>query len=93
MDRRAARAALSTAGVADGHYRIEGVHEPVPTPPDFLFLRSAPDGQWETGVYERGAHEVVARHPSESAACAHLLTLLLRDARGARPQRSRRHTT
>ncbi|MER5768604.1 hypothetical protein [Streptomyces sp. NPDC001985] len=77
MDRRGARAALSAAGVADGHYHIEGVHEPAPTPPDFLYLRRAPDGGWETGVYERGAHQAIARHPSESAACAHLLRLLI----------------
>ncbi|WP_299535992.1 hypothetical protein [uncultured Streptomyces sp.] len=76
MDRRALRATLRAAGVADGYYRIEGVHEPAPTPPDFLFLRAAPDGTWETGAYERGAYEVVARHPDEAAACAHLLSLL-----------------
>ncbi|GAA2267414.1 hypothetical protein GCM10010232_69660 [Streptomyces amakusaensis] len=77
MNRHGARAALIAAGVADGHYRIEGVHEPAPPPPDFLFLRSAPDGTWETGAYERGVHQVVARHPDEAEACAHLLRLLL----------------
>lgn len=75
-DRWQLRAALVAAGVADGYYRIEGVHEPVPTPTDFLFLRRARDGAWETGAYERGTYEVVARHPSESAACRHLLRLL-----------------
>ncbi|MFH8348884.1 hypothetical protein [Streptomyces sp. NPDC018045] len=75
-DRRAVRAALRAAGVADGHYRIEGVHEPAPTPPDFLFLRQAPDGAWETGTYERGAAQVIGRHPTEAAACAHLFRLL-----------------
>lgn len=75
-DRHAVRTALRAAGVADGHYRIEGVHEPVPTPPDFLFLRQAPDGAWETGAYERGAHHVIGRHPDEAAACAHLFRLL-----------------
>ncbi|ROQ59379.1 hypothetical protein EDD93_6773 [Streptomyces sp. 840.1] len=77
MDRRELRAALDAAGVADGYYRIEGVHEPAPTPTDFLFLRRAPDGAWETGAYERGTYEVIARHPSESAGCAHLLRLLV----------------
>ncbi|WNI20675.1 hypothetical protein [Streptomyces sp. ITFR-16] len=77
MDRRELRAELSAAGVADGYYRIEGVHEPAPTPADFLFLRQSSDGAWETGAYERGAYEVIARHPSESAACAHLLRLLV----------------
>lgn len=77
MDRRELRAELSAAGVADGYYRIEGVHEPAPTPTDFLFLRQASDGVWETGAYERGVYEVIARHPGESAACAHLLRLLV----------------
>jgi len=77
VDRLGLRAALGVAGVADGHYRIEGVHEPVPTPPDFLFMRRAPDGVWETGAYERGGYEVIARHPDEAAACAHLLSLLV----------------
>ncbi|GAA0464539.1 MULTISPECIES: hypothetical protein [Streptomyces] len=76
MDRQELRSALRAAGVADGHYRIEGVHEPAPTPPDFLFLRRTPDGAWETGAYERGAYEVITRHPDEAAACAHLLALL-----------------
>ncbi|MFI1016629.1 hypothetical protein [Streptomyces sp. NPDC020965] len=76
MDRHEVRAALRAAGVADGHYRVEGVHEPVPTPPDFLFLRRSSDGAWETGAYERGAYEVIARHTDEAGACAHLLRLL-----------------
>ncbi|MFJ2441406.1 MULTISPECIES: hypothetical protein [unclassified Streptomyces] len=76
MDRRTLRTALRAAGVPDGCYRVEGVHEPVPTPPDFLFLRQGPDGVWETGVYERGVYETVTRHPDEQAACAHLLRLL-----------------
>ncbi|MEV5599357.1 hypothetical protein [Streptomyces sp. NPDC052496] len=75
-DRHATRAALRAAGVADSHYRIEGVHEPVPTPPDFLFLRQAQDGSWETGTYERGATHGITRHPTETAACAHLFRLL-----------------
>lgn len=77
MERHELRAALVAAGVADGYYRIEGVHEPVPTPSDFLYLRRAPDGVWETGAYERGTYEVLARHPDEAAACRHLLRLLL----------------
>ncbi|MFF8784313.1 hypothetical protein [Streptomyces sp. NPDC015125] len=86
MDRHELHAALNAAGVADGYYRIEGVHEPAPTPPDFLFLRRARDGawetgawdgSWETGVYERGAYQVISRHPTEEAACAHLLRLLM----------------
>ncbi|GLF92659.1 hypothetical protein [Streptomyces yaizuensis] len=76
-DRYALRAALRTAGVPDGYYRVEGVHEPAPTPPDFLFLRTNPEGEWETGAYERGTHQVIARHAREADACAHLLRLLL----------------
>ncbi|MER7722507.1 hypothetical protein [Streptomyces sp. NPDC096323] len=77
MERRELRAALSSAGVAGGYYRIEGVHEPAPTPTDFLFLRQASDGVWETGAFERGRYEVIARHQQESAACAHLFSLLV----------------
>lgn len=57
------------------YYWIEGVHEPAPTPPDFVYLRRGADG-WETGVYERGAYEPVATHDTEAAACAHLRGLL-----------------
>ncbi|MER7699269.1 MULTISPECIES: hypothetical protein [unclassified Streptomyces] len=77
MDRRDLRAALVEAGIPGGYYRIEGVHEPAPTPPDFLFVRRGEDGGWETGAFERGRHEVIARHPDEAAACAHLLRLLV----------------
>ncbi|WP_328908316.1 hypothetical protein OG230_01610 [Streptomyces sp. NBC_00234] len=77
MDRLQLRAALRAAGVPDDYYRIEGVHEPVPTPTDFLYLRKSADAVWETGAYERGTYEVVARHPDEGTACAHLLGLLV----------------
>ncbi|MFD4179186.1 hypothetical protein [Streptomyces anulatus] len=77
MDRRALNAALVEARIPGGYYWIEGVHEPVPTPPDFLFVRRGGDGGWETGAFERGIHEVLARHPDEAAACAHLLSLLV----------------
>lgn len=76
MDRHRLRAALRASGVPDGYYVIEGVHEPAPTPPDFLYLRQTPDGVWETGAYERGTHHPVARHTAEAAACAHLLRML-----------------
>ncbi|MBT2505470.1 hypothetical protein J7I98_06040 [Streptomyces sp. ISL-98] len=76
MERIRLRAALLAAGVPDGYYRIAGVHEPAPTPPDFVFLREDPAGGWETGVYERGAYHVGLRHLSEADACAHLLRLL-----------------
>ncbi|WP_055563568.1 hypothetical protein [Streptomyces atriruber] len=79
MDVRAAAAALRAAGVADGYYWIDGVHEPAPTPPDFVYLRRV-DGvegeEWEVGTYERGVHQPLARYADESAACAHLLRQL-----------------
>ncbi|GAA2991949.1 hypothetical protein [Streptomyces fulvorobeus] len=77
MDRPHLRAALRVAGVPDGYYRIEGVHEPVPPPTDFLFLRRGSGDVWETGAFERGTYEVLARHPDEESACAHLLALLV----------------
>jgi hypothetical protein len=58
------------------HYWIEGVHEPSPTPTDFLCLREDPGEGWETGAYERGTREAIARHPTEDAARAHLWQLL-----------------
>ncbi|MFD5712526.1 hypothetical protein ACFWHW_19400 [Streptomyces pharetrae] len=80
MDRHALHTALRTAGVADGHYFIQGVHEPSPPPTDFLYLRHAPDepGMWEVGAYERGTWESITRHRREADACTHLLRLLTR---------------
>ncbi|MFD8973528.1 MULTISPECIES: hypothetical protein [Streptomyces] len=81
-DRHALERALREAGVPAAYYWIEGVHEPAPTPPDFVYLRTRPGGAgggtapWETGVYERGVHEPVATHDTEAEACAHLRTLL-----------------
>ncbi|RPK79865.1 MULTISPECIES: hypothetical protein [Streptomyces] len=77
MERRALHAALVEARIPGGYYRIEGVHEPAPTPPDFLFVRRGADEGWETGAFERGTYEVIARHPDEAAACTHLLSLLV----------------
>lgn len=75
-DRHILDRALRAAGVPGGHYWIEGVHEPAPTPPDFVYLRARPEGGWVTGVYERGAYEPVAEHATEAGACAHLRVLL-----------------
>jgi hypothetical protein len=79
MNRHALQNALRTAGVADGHYYIEGVHEPVPLPTDFLYLRRSPDtpGLWETGACERGTWETITQHAQEEDACTHLLRLLI----------------
>lgn len=85
MDRTALVSALRAAGLPETVYWVEGVHEPAPLPPDFLYLRAArpadgvggAGGAWETGAYERGSWQPVARHDSEAAACAHLRHLLL----------------
>ncbi|MEU6862284.1 hypothetical protein ABZ924_03235 [Streptomyces sp. NPDC046876] len=74
--RQALERALRAAGVPAGHYRIEGVHEPAPPPPDFVYLRARAGGGWETGVYERGVYEPIAAHATEAEACAHLRLLL-----------------
>ncbi|MEW6153133.1 MAG: hypothetical protein AB1673_03950 [Actinomycetota bacterium] len=75
MDTAALRAALVGAGVPDGIYEIAGTHEPVPPAPDFLFLRPGPDS-WEIGVFERGAHTVARRFPSEDEACHAFFAML-----------------
>lgn len=80
MDRHALHTALRARGVAEGHYFIEGVHEPSPLPPDFLYLRRCRQATayltWETGAYERGAWHPVTRRADEADACADLLRLL-----------------
>ncbi|MFH9015610.1 hypothetical protein ACH4C6_30095 [Streptomyces sp. NPDC017943] len=78
MDRESLRTVLRARGVQDGHYYIEGVHQPSPLPTDFLYLRrsTAVPGTWETGAHERGTWEAIAWHAHEEHACAHLLRLL-----------------
>ncbi|MCF3120960.1 MULTISPECIES: hypothetical protein [Streptomyces] len=76
MDVRELAAALRAARVSDGYYWIEGVHEPTPTPTDFLYLRRIEDGEWEVGAYEQGTRHPFARHQDESVACAHLMSQL-----------------
>lgn len=78
MNRRALCTALRAAGVRDGHYHVEGVHEPAPPPTDFLSLRRSPTaaGRWEVGACERGRWETISRHLREEDACAHLFQLL-----------------
>jgi hypothetical protein len=70
VDRHALEHALRQAAVPPTHYWIEGVHEPSPTPTDFLYVREDAGGGWETGAYERGTHETIARDPTEGPAYA-----------------------
>lgn len=82
MDAQELASALRQAGVADGYYWIEGVHEPTPAPPDFAYLRREragereKEGAWEVGVHERGQDHPVARGLAEPEACGRLLSLL-----------------
>lgn len=53
------------------------MHESVPPPPDFAFLRpGAEPGTWETGVHERGRSQVGQIFDSEDVACRAFLALL-----------------
>ncbi|MEU5943889.1 hypothetical protein ABZ807_33180 [Micromonospora sp. NPDC047548] len=45
MDRREVRNALLTSGLSPDAFELEGVHEHVPVPPDFWFLRTQRDLQ------------------------------------------------
>ncbi|WP_089154706.1 hypothetical protein [Micromonospora sp. NBS 11-29] len=72
MDRHQVRAALLAAGLSPDAFALEGVHEQVPVPPDFWFLRRAPGGGWEIGLYERGGYDVRQRFGTEEEACAGL---------------------
>ncbi|MFI1584635.1 hypothetical protein [Embleya sp. NPDC020630] len=75
MDRYELFLALRRGGVAQGEMWIQDAHEPVPLPPEFVFLRRAAE-TWQTGVFERGRWHVVADFPDEPAACEHALHTL-----------------
>ncbi|MGC1211324.1 MAG: hypothetical protein WA890_08705 [Micromonospora sp.] len=76
MDRHQVRGALLEAGLSPDDFELEGVHEHVPVPPDFWFLRHAPQGGWEIGLYERGVHDVRQRFDTEEDAGAGLYRAL-----------------
>ncbi|MEO3775683.1 hypothetical protein ABGB16_02295 [Micromonospora sp. B11E3] len=76
MDRYEVRGALLAAGLSPDAFEIEDVHEHVPVPPDFWFLRHSPGGRWEIGLYERGVHDVRQVFDSEEAAADGLWTAL-----------------
>jgi len=76
-DRWELRDALLAAGLPPDSFQLAGVHETVPLPTDFWFLRPSADGTWEIGPYERGTYEVREVHVFESAACAGLYRILV----------------
>lgn len=76
MDRYEVRAALLDAGISPDAFELAEVHEHLPAPPDFWFLRRSAGGGWEIGLFERGVHEVRQVFDSEEAACAGLWTAL-----------------
>ncbi|MFD3660955.1 hypothetical protein ACFWVF_10190 [Streptomyces sp. NPDC058659] len=53
-DRHALERALREAGVPEAYYWIEGVHEPAPTPPDFVYLRTRPGGAGDGSTGDGG---------------------------------------
>ncbi|SCG61813.1 hypothetical protein [Micromonospora coxensis] len=72
MDRHEVRNALMKAGISPDAFELAGVHEHVPLPPDFWFLRRSADGRWEIGAYERGVYDVRQTFDTEEDACGGL---------------------
>ncbi|MEV4479928.1 hypothetical protein AB0K04_12970 [Micromonospora coxensis] len=72
MNRHEVRNALMKAGLSPDAFELEGVHEHVPLPPDFWFLRRSAGGGWEIGLYERGTYDVRFGFDTEEEACAGL---------------------
>lgn len=66
-DLAALRDELLAAGLPPGSFQLAGVHETVPRPTDFWFVRPAGPG-WEVGAYERGGWDVRAVVDSVPAA-------------------------
>lgn len=59
MTLAALRDSLLAAGAPPESFQLSGVHESVPLPPDFWFVRPSAAG-WEVGSYERGVWDVRA---------------------------------
>jgi hypothetical protein len=76
VDRHELRTALLAAGLPPESFQLAGVHEHVPIPLDFWFLRPGSDGRWEIGAYERGVYDVREVLATEDAACARLYRIL-----------------
>ena len=81
VDRHPLRAPLLAAGLPPESFQLGGVHEHVPIPTDFWFLRPTPHGRWQVGSYERGVFDVRAEFHNEADACAWLHDIML----GRRP--------
>lgn len=77
MDRHELRTALLAAGLPPESFQLAGVHEHVPIPPDFWFLRPGPGGRWEIGAYERGLYDVREVFTTEAAACVRFYEILV----------------
>ena len=76
MDRHEVRGALLEAGLSPNTFELEDVHEQVPLPAEFWFLRRSPDGGWEIGRYERGVYGARQRFDTEEEAGDGLWTAL-----------------
>ena len=74
-DRHVLVTALLEAGQPPESFEVPGVHEHVPIPTDFWFLRPAGE-RWELGYYERGVYDVREVLPGEAAACTRFYELV-----------------
>ncbi|MQA81749.1 MAG: hypothetical protein GEV10_25295 [Streptosporangiales bacterium] len=72
MDRFELRDALREAGVQDGFYTLDGVHEADrPHADGTVFLEQDPEsGEWATGFWERAKRHVTRRFATEAEGCA-----------------------
>lgn len=80
MDRYELRDALRRAGVQDGYYTLDGVHEADrPRDDGTVFLeRDEQSGAWVTGFWERAKRHVTHRFATEAEGCASFLEQLTR---------------
>ncbi|MEV4416564.1 hypothetical protein [Catellatospora sp. NPDC049609] len=74
-DRHVLVTALLESGQPPESFQVPGVHEHVPIPTDFWFLRPAGD-RWELGHYERGVHDVRETVDNEGVACTRFYELV-----------------
>ncbi|GAA1414562.1 hypothetical protein ACFQZ4_41065 [Catellatospora coxensis] len=74
-DRHVLVTALLETGQPPESFQVPGVHEHVPIPTDFWFLRPAGE-RWEIGSYERGVYDVREILDTEAAACTRFYEVL-----------------